>query len=292
MSVERTARTLILRALAKQPRRPDAFAGWYPGRPLLLAHRGDRAHFPENTVTAVLRALERGADGAEFDVRLSKDGVPVVLHDDTVDRTTHSRGLAKELTAAELATVVTRRHPRWGPGAPDTVPRLAELLEAMPDGAVAVVELKGRPFDQRGLEAASVAVMRPHKRRLRLVVSSFHPAQLLEVQRLDPELPLGMLTEPEQVMPLRVGLAALALLPEALHLPTAMIDPELVGLAHEAGMRVHAWRVTTPHELSLLLDAGVDGMMVDDVPAGALSLRRFLAARAPSRPMPVAALAG
>jgi glycerophosphoryl diester phosphodiesterase len=66
----------------------------------------------------------------------------------------------------------------------------------------------------------------------------------------------------------------------------------VVGLAHEAGMRVHAWRVTTPHELSLLLDAGVDGMMVDDVPAGSLALRRFLVARAPPPPVPVAALAG
>ena len=121
--------------------------------------------------------------------------------------------------------------------------------------------------------------MAPHKRRLHLVVSSFHPAQLLEVRRLDPSLPLGLLMEPDQIMPLRVGLAALALMPEAVHLPTSMITPEIAALAHEAGMRVHAWRVTTPHELELLLDAGVDGMMVDDVQAGSRALGRLLAER-------------
>jgi glycerophosphoryl diester phosphodiesterase len=288
--MEHLARTLVLRALRAQRSGVMPFEGWYPGRPLLLAHRGDRAHFPENTVTAVLKSLERGADGAEFDVRLSRDGVPVVLHDDTVDRTTHARGVAKELRASELTALVTRRHPRWGPGSPDMVPRLAELLDAMPDGAVTVVELKGRPADQRGLEAASVKIMAPHKRRLRLVVSSFHPAQLLEVRRLDPSLPLGLLMEPDQIMPLRVGLAALALLPEAVHLPTAMITPEIAALAHEAGMRVHAWRVTTPHELELLLDAGVDGMMVDDVPAGSRALGRFLAERSRHAGDPGAAL--
>lgn len=273
-------RRTMLRALASAPAaaRPSrALDGWYgasPGqrRPLLLAHRGDRAHFPENTVISVVEAVRRGADGSELDVRLSKDGVPVVIHDDTVDRTMHARGRVRDFSAAELARMEAKRHPRWGHGPRAGVPSLDELLHAFPDGSVAVVELKGPQADEPGLERATLEVIARHRARLRLMASSFHAAQLLALRALDDTLPLGVLSEPEQILPLRVGLQALPLRAEALHLPRAMITKELVDLAHEAGLRVHVWRVMSVEDVRFLVEAGVDAVMVDDVPAGRAAL--------------------
>ncbi len=271
-------RRALLRALALSGAHDDAPAlpGWYPGRPLLLAHRGDRAHFPENTVPAIREAIRRGADGSEFDVRLSADGVPVVIHDATVDRTMHARGFVRDFSARELSALEARRHPRWGDGARVGVPTLAELLEAFPDGSVAVVELKGPAADEPGLERAALDVIRPHRERLRVIASSFHAPQLLELRRLDRALPLGVLSEPEQILPLRVGVQALPIRPAALHLPRSMVTRALVRRAHAAGLRVHVWRVMTAADVSSLVEAGADAMMVDDVPAGRAALRRAL----------------
>lgn len=270
-------RRALLRAVARVPGLPRpsrALDEWYgpeQRRPLLLAHRGDRAHFPENTVVAVVEAIRRGADGSELDVRLSKDGVPVVIHDDTVDRTMHASGRVRDFTAAELGAMEARRHPRWGDGPRVGVPTLDELLSAFPDGSVAVVELKGPQHEEPGLERAALDVMARHRQRLRLMASSFHAAQLFTLRSLDDTLPLGVLSEPEQILPLRVGLQALPLGAEALHLPTSMVSPELVRRAHEAGLRVHVWRVMSKEDVAFLVGAGVDAVMVDDVPGARAS---------------------
>lgn len=277
-------RRLMLRALELRDGQPSpsrSLDGWYRTGPLLLAHRGDRAHFPENTIMSVVEAMRRGADGSEFDVRLSKDGVPVVIHDSTVDRTMHAKGRVRDFTAKELSAMEARRHPRWGDGPRVGVPTLADLLEAFPDNSVAVVELKGPASDQRLLERRCLDVMRLHRGRLRFLASSFHPAQLLELRRRDISLPLGVLAEPEQILPLRVGLQAVPLRPAALHLPSSMVTSDLVALAHKAGMRVHAWRVMNATDVSALVVAGADAMMVDDVPAGLAALQRALAGKVP-----------
>lgn len=264
------------------PRPSRALDEWYgptlpgegQGRPLLLAHRGDRAHFPENTVVSMVEAIRRGADGSEFDVRLSKDGVPVVIHDDTVDRTMHASGRVRDFSAAELWAMEAKRHPRWGKGARVGVPTLDELLSAFPDGSVAVVELKGPQHRELGLERAALEVMNRHRPRLRLMASSFHAAQLSTLRRLDDTLPLGVLSEPEQILPLRVGLQTLPLAAEALHLPRSMVTRELVALAHEAGLRVHVWRVMSAEDVRFLVGAGVDAIMVDDIPGASAALGR------------------
>ena len=75
---------------------------WLEGRPLMIAHRGLSAHAPENTLVAFRMALERGADGIELDLQPSADGVPMVIHDATLERTTDGRGAVRERTAREL----------------------------------------------------------------------------------------------------------------------------------------------------------------------------------------------
>jgi glycerophosphoryl diester phosphodiesterase len=244
-------------------------------RPILLGHRGAMARAaPENTLGAFRAAMDDGADGVELDVQLTGDAVPIVLHDDTLDRTTTLQGeplrhAADELDEADAGTWFGS----WGR---EKVPRLAEVFEALPEGSVINVELKGPTPLSLGLERRVLDVIRAHP-RIRVIVSSFHPAQLLAVRTLAPEIPIGLLMSGDSLLPLRTAWAApLAplLLCDAIHPPSDIVDGGLVGAAHQAGMRVHVWAVKDASDAQRLIQLGVDGLIVDDVAGVAKALRR------------------
>lgn len=239
----------------------DGFYG--DGRPLLLGHRGAMARAPENTLGAFRAALDDGGDGVELDVCLSGDSVPVVVHDDTLDRTTNVHGKPSDYDADELAGVDagTWFGPEWHQ---EHIPRLHEVFQAMPRGAVVNVEIKGPTPAWAGLERRAVDVIRryPH---VRVIVSSFHPAQLLEVRRVAPELPIGLLIADDSILPGRTAMTAPLLVPDAVHPPARIVDRAFVDAARGAGLRVHVWSVKTTQEAQRLLDLGVDGLIVDDV---------------------------
>lgn len=246
----------------------DRLEGWYrrgdSTRPLVLGHRGASARAPENTLGAFSAAMVDGGDGVELDVQLTADAVPVVLHDDTLDRTTNLRGSpirheARELDEADAGSWFGG----WGK---EKVPRLAEVLANMPAGAVVNVELKGPTPRVLGLERRVVDVLRAHP-AVEVLVSSFHPAQLLEVRALAPTVPLALLWHEQSLLPLRTGWAAPFVRPEALHPQSSLVDGALVAAAHRAGMRVHVWGVTGDADAARLLSLGVDGLIVDDVGA-------------------------
>jgi glycerophosphoryl diester phosphodiesterase len=165
---------------------PPVFAG---GRPLVFGHRGGSKLGPENTVLAMARGLAAGADGFECDVRLSADGVPVVIHDPTLDRTTSASGPVGERTAGELAAVDAGC--RFVPGetafvvpAPVGVPTLRQVLTAFPS-ARAIVEIKDDSPRLAGLVAALVVEVGAASR---VCVGSFHQTVLDEVRRVAPAL--------------------------------------------------------------------------------------------------------
>jgi glycerophosphoryl diester phosphodiesterase len=235
------------------------------GHPLLLGHRGAMARAPENTLGAFAAALADGAHGVELDVTLSGDSVPIVLHDDTLDRTTNAAGKPSDFDADELASLDAAS---WFPGGwphREGVPRLAEVLERMPDGAVVNVELKGPSPAWVGLERRVLEVVEAHRRRLHVVVSSFHPAQLLEVRRLDATVPIGVLLWPRSLLPLRTGLAVPLLRADAVHPPASLVDAAFMSAARASGLRVHVWSVKDVVEAERLLALGVDALIVDDV---------------------------
>jgi glycerophosphoryl diester phosphodiesterase len=232
-------------------------------RPLLLGHRGAMARAPENTLGAFRAALDDGGDGFELDTQLTGDGVPIVLHDDTLDRTTNLTGLPVRHAADELDDVDAGSwFTGWGA---EKVPRLHEALACLPDGGVCNVELKGPTPESLGLERRVLDVIRAHTPRVHVIISSFHPAQLLEVRRLDPAMPIGLLVDNTAVLPLRTAWAAPLLMPDAVHPPSPMVDDAFVVAAHKAGLRVHVWAVAGAADAQRLLSLGVDGLIVDDV---------------------------
>jgi glycerophosphoryl diester phosphodiesterase len=265
--------------LPSTPRLDELYRRGRAVRPILLGHRGAMARAPENTLGAFQAALDDGGDGFELDVRLCADAVPVALHDDTLDRTTSLRGAVLRHAADELDDADAGSwFPGWGR---EKVPRLSDVFAAVPPGTVMNVELKGPTPLHLGLERRVLEVIR-HYPDVKVILSSFHPAQLLAVRLLAPEIPIGLLLSETSVLPLRTAWAAPLLLPDAIHAPAGLIDGALVAAAHGAGIRVHAWALRAAADVERLLSLGVDGLIVDDVKAAARVFHaRYAGARTP-----------
>lgn len=167
---------------------------------LVVAHRGASAYLPENTMAAYARAVELGADAVEVDVHLTADGQMVLIHDETVDRTTDGAGAVAEMTLAELRaldaghrfTDADGAFPHRGTGL--TIPSLPEVLDWLPEGVGLVVEIKARAAD------AVVEALRGTRVREagQVNVISFDEAAIDRVHELAPDLPTGYILVPSQ----------------------------------------------------------------------------------------------
>lgn len=121
----------------------------HKGKMMVAAHRGDSAHFPENTMAAFRAAIEVGVDMIETDVQLTRDGVPVLIHDKTVDRTTDGTGDVKDMTFAELRALNAGTEEL-----PQQIPTLSELLELL-QGTGVTLNLEVKEYHEEGNEARS-----------------------------------------------------------------------------------------------------------------------------------------
>jgi glycerophosphoryl diester phosphodiesterase len=233
----------------RQATGPGMNASWLlrrPGAPpLVLAHRGGRGPWRENTLAAFRGALAQGADGVELDVRLSLDGVPMVHHDAVVVPGIH-------IGATRAATL-----PHW-------VPTLAEALECC-EGRVVNVELK---IDDAGsvselAEAVAALLARPDDR---IVVSSFWPEALEAVAAVGVAVPVALLVHPASDATIALERAA-AMGCGALHPHVSALAPELVDQAHRAGLAVTCWTADDEADFDRALAVGVDGLVTDEVVA-------------------------
>ena len=211
----------------------------------LVAHRGFAAVHAENTVPAAGRAA-RVADGVEVDVRRAADDL-VVVHDATVDRVTDTTGRVETFSAGELAGLEVFDS---GTG----IPRLAEVIEALPDSVTLHLELK-----QRGLAADALNVAGEHAGRV--VVSAFDDAVLRETRRADPATHRAALFAPD-ADPAAAVETARDLGCVALH-PHHSWAGDVVDTAHEAGLAVNAWTIERAATAERLREAGVDGLIAD-----------------------------
>lgn len=234
----------------------------------IWAHRGAAADAPENTLPAFQLAFDQGADGIELDVQRSADGVLVVCHDETIDRTSDGSGAIAELTLAEL-----RRHDfsngRTG-FAQVPIPTLAEVLELVRGSNWVVnIELKNSIVAYAGMEAEIDALVQSMGLADQIWYSSFNHLSLARLAELGTPVRLGALYVEQLVRPWEyvVGFGG-----SALHPMAASVDAELVCAAHGIGVRVHPWTVDEPEQLAALMAAGVDAVITNR-PALAVSLR-------------------
>jgi glycerophosphoryl diester phosphodiesterase len=229
--------------------------------PLVIAHRGASAYAPENTLAAFNLALDMGADGVELDVSLSKDGVPIVLHDDTVDRTTNGRGAVNQMTLAQIkeldASVKFEKYRG------ERIPTLEEVLRAVTPRATVNVELKNFAVKTDGSEAAVLAAIENTGALDKVMVSSFNPLALRRMCQLDPRIPRGLLYSPSLPVYLRRAWLRPLAHPTALHPHYSTITREFVAWARGKGYKINTWTVDDPAEMKHLIELGVDAIMTN-----------------------------
>lgn len=219
---------------------------------LVYAHRGGAALRPENTIAAFDHGLSCGADGLEFDVHLSRDGVVVIHHDDTLDRTTRGHGRVADHTAAELAAL--------------DVPALAEVLARYP-GIPLIIELK---VESGELARRVINLLRSAGAVDRTALGCFYYGPLNTAREYEPSIrtgasreetrwalyrswvgwPLGTTPYRELQVPERFGL-------------TKIVSPRFIAHAHKWRLPVKVWTVNEPDDMRRLLAWGVDALITD-----------------------------
>jgi len=232
-----------------------------PGDPAFIAgHRGDRAEAPENTLPAVQRAFEGNMVFVEVDVRLSADGVPVLIHDETVDRTTNGTGRVDSLTLAELRRLDAGS---WYSSEYTgvTIPTLDEFLALLATSRTkAMIELKG-VWPAEGI-AAVAALVSEHGVGNRTVAASFEPETLQQLLAGAPDIPRLVLARelPKDAVAEVHAHHAIALVTN----PTALaVAPETVHLLHDAGLGILLYTLNEQESWAEALAMGVDGIITD-----------------------------
>lgn len=220
--------------------------------PLIIAHRGDSAHRPENTAAAFKSALDMGADLLELDVQLTKDGQVVVIHDGSVDRTTDGRGRVADMTLAEIRKLSAGYPERFGDRfVSEKVPTLIEALTQARGRAKVMIEIKKESIsdseEEDGIEARVVAAVREARMEANVLLISFDRRALRRLQKLAPEMRRGHLfyrATPEEVLEGAAEVETDLVMPEK-----GMLSDELTQAARDAGIKVATWVVDDVEEL-------------------------------------------
>ncbi|MCA9634091.1 MAG: glycerophosphodiester phosphodiesterase [Myxococcales bacterium] len=250
-----------------------------PEGPLLLsdhflniAHRGGRKLAPEHTLVAYQNGLDVGADILELDVHATSDGVLVLMHDETVDRTTDGSGAIKELSFAELRRLDAaysfsedggKTFPYRGQGI--QVPTLEEVFDAHPDTEF-VIEIKQ---ETPSIVPEFTRIVRDKGMLERISAGSFHSATVQELRQLMPEVPsayalgeildfVSLEDESSYVPPGKV----LQVPPEQIGI--SIINQTTVARARRFDLKMHAWTINDPAQMEELMNLGVDGIITDD----------------------------
>ncbi len=250
-------------------------------RPLVYAHRGGAALRPENTFEAFDNGLALGADGLEFDVRLAGDGAVVVLHDDTLERTTNGRGAVAACTAADLRaldagywfkpTDAGHDFPFRGTGV--CVPLLADLLRRYP-GIPMIVELKQSTHE---LAQRTLDLVRAAGALDRVALGSFSWRALRAARAGDSRVITGASREETRIAlyrswirwPVRHPPYREFQVPETSG-STRILSPRFIRYAHQAGLQVKVWTVNDADDMRRLIGWGADAIITDrpDVAVG------------------------
>ncbi|WP_394296993.1 glycerophosphodiester phosphodiesterase family protein [Palaeococcus ferrophilus] len=230
-------------------------------RIFVLGHRGYSAKYPENTLLAFRKAIEAGADGVELDVWLTRDGEVVVIHDETVDRTSNGSGKVKEMTLDELKSL------DFGNG--ERIPTLEEVFEALPEDAIINVELKDADAAEKAAD-----IIKSHNPS-RVIVSSFLIDALREYRKYDRETRMGLLIDREKVLsqlPALIGELSLWSINPPIDAMALLGVEKTVGalqMAKGAGLKVVLWSLNDEsyyaNDNLVRLGGLFDGVIVNDV---------------------------
>lgn len=235
----------------------------------IYAHRGSRGTHPENTLASFKEALRVGADGIELDVHLSKDGQVLVIHDETIDRTTNGEGLVKDLTCDQLRTYSAGAwfHPAYQD---EKIPLLKEVFHLLIDHNFKGdlnIELKTDQINYEGLVQKCLDLQSECYLPFSIIYSSFNPETLKEVKQLDAEQEVAFLFYGEYGFDVDFGQTRI----EGWHPSFELLEESIEK--NQAGRPLRFWTVNSLSDMDQCLTHSVDTLMTD-YPQTAISLRK------------------
>ena len=244
----------------------------HKNKPMIFGHRGDSGNFPENTIESLTKALQKGADGLEFDIRLSGDNEIVVYHDDTLERLTEGEGRVNDYLLSDLQKLDAgykfmkdNKFPFRGEGI--TVPTLKRVLAELPEVPI-IIELKD---NNQALINKLVGILKSHSAEDRVLLGGFDYQVIKMLRQRLPEVPTAA-TKREALafyVLAHLGIAGwLSWKFQAFTLPThyyglPVLTPFFRAAARAAGIKLYIWTVNDFAEFQELVEKGVDGILTD-----------------------------
>lgn len=213
-----------------------------------IGHRGARGEKPENTLLGIRHALELGLDGIEIDIHLSQDGELVVIHDETLDRTTNGKGAVKQYTLEKLKT--------FDAGSGEKIPTLSEVIDLMK-------EFKKELFIEMkvpGVEEKILKLIKEKKFSNLSILKAFNHRLILNFKNMAPDIRAQVLMDSLPIDPVSIIKSAKA---DGISLNTKMIDKLVVDQSHQAGFFVTTWNANTKEDLAKFREMKVDYICTD-----------------------------
>jgi glycerophosphoryl diester phosphodiesterase len=241
-------------------------------KPKVIAHRGARRIAPENTLESFKLSLAAGAEGIEFDVHRCSTGELVVIHDDTINRTTNGVGHIRDISWDELQRLDAGS---WFDAQFKGVkiPSLQQVLELVSGSVILNIEVKNAPTDYPDIEEDVLALLEGYPKET-IIVSSFDHKLLKRFAKLDPSLNLAVLAD---AIFHNIGKYAAELNCKYWHPGFGELRADAVEDAHKAGLTVNAWTLNDPRQWTSAIQMEVDGIVTDD-PAGLVAYLKRLPA--------------
>lgn len=230
---------------------------------IIFAHRGDCSHAPENTIPSFELAVEKGTDAIELDVKLSADNQAVVIHDQTVDRTTNGKGRVNQLSLENLRKLDAGSFfdTRF---AGTRIPTLDEVFESVGKKVLINVELTNYASPRDQLIPIVAEIVKRHKVEADILFSSFQPKNLVQMRELLPDTPAAILCQGGLLGAISRSSLMIKTSPDLIHPNLIDVNPEFVKREHHRGRRVHVWTVNREKDILRFKEMGVDGIFTDD----------------------------
>lgn len=225
----------------------------------VYAHRGDSGRYPENTMLAFREAAKTGCDGIELDVQLTKDGTVVIIHDETIDRTTDGSGYVKNITYQEIRKFHASKI-CGGKYGFEPIPCFEEYCDWVKDqNLITNIELKTNLYYYEELEEKTLQIIRKYGLERQVMFSSFNHVSLLHLKKLAPEIPCCALVEHKGIG--NAGYYCSKYQFEYYHPDFKGVTEEVVHNCKAYGIHMNVWTVNDMEPLGTLYEWGCDGVI-------------------------------
>jgi glycerophosphoryl diester phosphodiesterase len=213
---------------------------------LKIGHRGAKGYVAENTLASFQKAIDLKVDGIEFDVHLSSDGEIMVIHDETINRTTNGNGFVKDFTSVDLKN--------FG------IPTLTEVLDLLNHNFFVNIELKSNDSVEKVITLIEKQVSEKNWNYNNFMISSFNWENLENVSQRNNQIKIGVLTEDsiERALIFAKEIKAFSINPYF-----KLLNAENVKLMHKEGFQIHTWTVNLPEDITFVKSLQVDGVISD-----------------------------